>query len=1034
MIKRLRLLLAALSATCLALAFAPAAEGHPGHQHDRFRALVFSETAGYRHESVGAARTMWDELAAEHAFEVVQATDSARFTDAGLADFDVIILAQASGDVWNAEEEKAFERYVRGGGGVVAIHNPLDMEAGFPFYRALIGAEFTAHSAAGTEGTLKVIDHTHPSNGQLPDSWTRHEEWYGFNKSVRGDKHVLTQLDEKSYAATQPGRMGGDHPVTWCDNYQGGRTWITSMGHDASVYAEDLFRKHVMGGVEYAAGVMPGDCGGTDWQMYDKVALDTETSAPWGIAVAPDKRVFFTELVRGQVRIYDPAKGATVTAATIPVYSGGEDGMLGLALDPQFTSNQRVYLYYSPAGTKEINRLSRFTMRGNTMDLTTEKIMLEVPAGRGAKEIGHTGGTLRFDGKGNLFLSVGDDVVPFHSSGYTPIDEGPGRAHRDAQGTSANTNDLRGKLLRIKPTENGAYTIPDGNLFSPGTPKTRPEIYAMGFRNAFRYSVDTDGTVYVADYGPDAGSAAPNRGPAGIVEWNVVKSPGNYGWPYCIGDNQAFNDFDFTTETSGAKFDCAAPVNTSPNNTGLTQLPASRKADVWYSYGPSAEFPELGTGPGAPMAGPVYHYDPELTSATKWPEYFDGTPLFYEWGRNYIKEFPLDGQGRLQAINPVLSNMRFLAPLDLQFGPDGSLYMLEWGGGYGRDNPNSGLYRIDHTGGGRAPTAAAKATPTAGTAPLKVAFSSAGTSDEDGDALTFRWDFGDGTTSTEANPTHTYTVNGNYTARLTATERTPRAKTGVATVSITVGNTAPSIQVKAPVNGGFFDWGDNLNWEVSATDPEDGAAPCSDVIVQAALGHDEHAHPDVEERACSGVVKTFLDEGHAEANAFWVIDARYTDKGGAGGSSPLTGTATSIYRPKHFQAHYFDEQRGVREERHANAENGQFVGNIQDNDWVAYDKVNFEGITGIKYRVAAGEAGGRIEARLGSPTGQLVATTEVGNTGGWFTFATTESTISAPAGTHKLYLVFRSNPGVHYSMILDSIEVVGNGVGKPPAS
>ena len=205
-----------------------------------------------------------------------------------------------------------------------------------------------------------------------------------------------------------------------------------------------------------------GDCKAGDWENYDKVALDTNTSAPWGIAVAPDKRVFFTELVRGQVRVYDPAQERTVTAATIPVYSGGEDGLLGLALDPGFATNHWVYVYYSPEGSAEINRLSRFTMNGNTMDLATEKVMLEVPASRGSKEIGHTGGTLRFDGQGNLYLSVGDDVNPFESSGYAPIDERPGRAHFDAQGTSANTNDLRGKLLRIKPAAGRHVLDPGG--------------------------------------------------------------------------------------------------------------------------------------------------------------------------------------------------------------------------------------------------------------------------------------------------------------------------------------------------------------------------------------------------------------------------------------------------------------------------------------------------------------------------------------------------------------------------------------------
>jgi len=328
--------LAALLTSTLALMFAAPASAQ---DEPRFRALVFSETAGFVHDSVPEAKAMWDELGAAHDFDVVQSADSSVFNDANLATFDVVVLAQASGDVWNAAEQEAFEHFVRGGGGVVAMHNPLDMEPNFPFYRRMIGAEFTAHSAAGTRGTLKVIDRDHPSTSVVPQSWPRDEEWYGFDKSVRGDKHVLTQLDPLSVPANTPGRTL-DQPVTWCDNYEGGRTWITSIGHAKSVYSEPLVRAHALGGVEWAAGVKPGECGATDWENYDKIALDTNTSAPWGMAVAPDGRVFFTELVRGQVRVYDPAQDRTVTAAEIPVYAGGEDGMVGLALAPVFATNQ----------------------------------------------------------------------------------------------------------------------------------------------------------------------------------------------------------------------------------------------------------------------------------------------------------------------------------------------------------------------------------------------------------------------------------------------------------------------------------------------------------------------------------------------------------------------------------------------------------------------------------------------------------------------------------------------------------------------
>src|SRR5690606_34698183 len=157
-----------------------------------------------------------------------------------------------------------------------------------------------------------------------------------------------------------------------------------------------------------------------------------------------------------------------------------------------------------------------------------------VPADRGI--CCHVGGKIDFDSKGNLFLSTGDDSNPFASDGYAPLDD---RADRnpayDARRTAGNTNDLRGKIRRINVKPNGSSTDPRGNLFAPGTPKTRPEIYAMGLRNPFRFAVDDKtGALYVADYSPDAGEPDPDRGPAGHGRWMVVDRPANYGWPFCV--------------------------------------------------------------------------------------------------------------------------------------------------------------------------------------------------------------------------------------------------------------------------------------------------------------------------------------------------------------------------------------------------------------------------------------------------------------------------------------------------------------------
>jgi cytochrome c len=179
-------------------------------------------------------------------------------------------------------------------------------------------------------------------------------------------------------------------------------------------------------------------------------------------------------------------------------------------------------------------RLSRFKLTRDTLDLSTEEKIIEVPVDRGI--CCHVGGNIDFDGNGSLFLSTGDDTNPFASAGFAPIDDSPNRNPAfDARRSAGNTNDLRGKLLRIRPKDGGGYAIPLGNLFAQGTAQTKPEIYAMGLRNPFRFAVNrNNGDVYLADYSPDSPTANPDHGPAGHGRWMLIKRPANDGWPYCV--------------------------------------------------------------------------------------------------------------------------------------------------------------------------------------------------------------------------------------------------------------------------------------------------------------------------------------------------------------------------------------------------------------------------------------------------------------------------------------------------------------------
>ncbi|MEV5802430.1 PQQ-dependent sugar dehydrogenase [Streptomyces collinus] len=760
-----------------------------------------------------------------------------------------------------------------------------------------------------------------------------------------------------------------------------------------------------------------------DFQQVTLAKGEAEVGEPMSLAVLPDRSVLHTSR-DGELRLTDAA-GNTKLAGKLDVYAHDEEGLQGVGIDPDFAHNRAIYLYYAPplntpagdapeTGTAAdfapfdgVNRLSRFVLNADgTLDKSSEKKVLDVATTRGL--CCHVGGDIDFDADGNLYLSTGDDSNPFQSDGYSPLDE---RADRnpgfDAQRTAGNTNDLRGKILRIKVDADGSYSIPDGNLFAPGTAKTRPEIYAMGFRNPFRFSVDKKtGILYVGDYGPDAGSANPNRGPAGQVEFARVTKPGNFGWPYCTGANDAYVDYDFATKTSGATFDCSAPKNDSPHNTGLTDLPPAQPA--WIPYdGPSV--PEFGSGSESPMGGPVYHYDAALDSPVKFPAAYDGDFFAGEFGRRWIKRITSDADGTVRSIKDLPWSGTQV--MDMAFGPDGALYVLDYGTSWFGGDEHSGLYRIENATDGHSPVAQTAADRTSGQAPLKVAFSSAGSTDQDGDALTYSWDFGDGTTSTGTAPTHKYKKNGTYTATVTAKDTTGR--TGSASVQVVVGNTAPTVTLQLPQDGRLFSFGDAIPFKAKVTDPEDGkAVDCSKVTVNFILGHDTHGHPLTSAQGCSGTIQTSADGGHdQDANIFGVLDAQYTD-GGGGGQEALTTHARSVLQPRHRQAEHFGTSSGVTVTARTSAHGGKVVGDADNGDWIAFTPYVLSDAQKITARVASAGAGGTLEVRAGSATGTLLGKATVPVTGGPDTYQDVSAALSkAPRGTTALYLVFKGGSG-----------------------
>ena len=291
---------------------------------------------------------------------------------------------------------------------------------------------------------------------------------------------------------------------------------------------------------------------------YSVDVLAQGMAQPIELERAPDGRIFFIELA-GRLRLWLPETRAVVEAGTVDVLNEQENGLLGFALDPAFAVNNWIYILYSP---KDFigQRLSRFEMKGDVLDLASEKVVLTFGTQR--RECCHHAGSVEFGPDGNLFIATGDNTHPHgDSDGYAPLDERPGQGPWDAQKSAGNPGDLRGKILRIRPQPDGTYTIPEGNLFQPGQPGTLPEIYCMGCRNPWRMSVDqATGIVYWGEVGPDAGGDGP-RGPRGYDEINQARRAGNFGWPYFIGNNFAYHDYDYATKTAGAAFDPARPRN-----------------------------------------------------------------------------------------------------------------------------------------------------------------------------------------------------------------------------------------------------------------------------------------------------------------------------------------------------------------------------------------------------------------------------------------------------------------------------------------
>ncbi len=537
---------------------------------------------------------------------------------------------------------------------------------------------------------------------------------------------------------------------------------------------------------------------------------------PMMFEVADENSVFIIER-KGALKRFDLKTKTIKLITTIDVFTGNEQGLIGLTLDPNFKTNHWIYLHYAPANEK-VFKLVRWEVSNDQLVDGSEKILLTIPVDR--ENTNHTGGGMAWDKAGNLYLTVGNNTGNRLTA---QTDERPGFSYLDDQRGASNTNDLRGKILRIHPEPDGSYSIPKGNLFPEGTAKTRPEIYTMGHRNVWRVSVDSKtGWVYWGEIGPDQDTDS-ETGPRGYDEQNQAKGPGFFGWPYFIADNQAIPKYDFANDKVGEKLDPARPVNTSPNNTGLTELPPAQPALIYYPYATSEKFPLVGSSSRCAIGGPIFHRSDFKNPQRPFPEYYEGKWLMADYSRFWIMAVTLDEDGNYVSMERFAPDYHPVQALDIKFGPSGDLYVLEYGSNTVRSAAESRLVRVEYNAGNRKPVVQASASKRGGAVPFTTSLSSKGTVDYDNDELKYEWKIeGDKRTITETgkSPVITLTDPGVYTATLTVTDG--KGESGSATVRLIAGNEPPVVALRYEGNKTFFFPGSNFEYGVKVSDKEDG--------------------------------------------------------------------------------------------------------------------------------------------------------------------------------------------------------------------
>lgn len=719
--------------------------------NDKPRVLILAKQEFYFHESTPVAIEAIKEICKKNNW-YGEAVDDPwdTFLEEKLPGYAAVIFLNTAGDVLNPTQEALFERYIQSGGGFVGIHTAVDTEHNWDWYGDLVGGRFESNADV-QDATLQVLDPDHISTRHMDPSWMHRDEWFNLTR-LSPHINVVLSVDETTF---EGGKMGGSHPVSWYHAFNGGRSFTTALGHTPESYSNPAFLQHIEAGIRYAIGKgqpikklkprqAPKEKPVTTG--FVKNSFANGLYEPMEFDMLPDGRILLIER-RGGIKLYDPATDKIRLVAEMDVFQQNEEGLIGLAIDPDWEDNHWIYLYYSPAGKNNTTiHLARFQFDGDSLELASKQLFFEVKTDRHISPLYHAGGCLQFDDKGFLYLSTGDNSDHQGNHGFATINELPGFEHGDSQRSSSNSMDFRGKIHRIKPLADGSYLCPADNLYtsravrmvqgmpveganqawksglqrfmpsfasdslaaallSPGGGQQiapgigRPEIYVMGVRNPFRFDIDNRRNLVMwGDVGPDAGADDPNKGPRGYDEFNIASKAGYFGWPYFIGNNQPYRDYDFAADTPKEFFDPQKPFNDSPNNKGEKALPPAQPALIWYPFASSPEFPELFNGTRCSMGGPMY-YTGDYPADTRFPDRFDGKWIIYDWSRNWMMAVELDSLNQFAGVEAIAPSIRLARPMDMLIDKNGSLWILEYGTEWYSQNPDACITRIDYVRG-----------------------------------------------------------------------------------------------------------------------------------------------------------------------------------------------------------------------------------------------------------------------------------------------------------------------------------------------